>query len=135
MRKHPAVGTLHRVIEKDYTLPNGAIAPKGTYVIVPAVAFHNDPDYFPNPERFDPDRFTEENKSNRHSFAYLPFGEGPHFCIGTRFGMLQTKLGLAMLLRHLRFEICSKTKIPIRIENVSLLLLPEGGVWLNVARV
>lgn len=43
MRMHPAVGTLHRVIEQDYVLPNGAVAPKGTYVIVPAVAFHNDP--------------------------------------------------------------------------------------------
>lgn len=42
MRMHPAVGTLHRVIEHDYTLPNGKVAPKGTYVIVPAVAFHND---------------------------------------------------------------------------------------------
>lgn len=43
MRMHPAVGTLHRVVEQDYTLPNGGVAPKGTYVIVPAVAFHNDP--------------------------------------------------------------------------------------------
>lgn len=43
MRMHPAVGTLHRVVDQDYTLPNGAVAPKGTYVIVPAVAFHNDP--------------------------------------------------------------------------------------------
>lgn len=47
MRMHPAVGTLHRVISKDYTLPNGGIAPKGTYVVVPAVAFHNDCDLFP----------------------------------------------------------------------------------------
>lgn len=43
MRMHPAVGTLHRIIEQDYTLPNGGVAPKGTYVIIPAVAFHNDP--------------------------------------------------------------------------------------------
>lgn len=135
MRKHPAVGTLHRVIKKDYVLPNGGVAPKGTYVIIPAVAFHNDPEYFPNPDKFDPERFNEENKLKRHPFAYLPFGEGPRICIGLRFGMLQTKLGLAMLLKHLQFEICSKTKIPIQIDNVSLLLLPEGGVWLNVSRI
>lgn len=74
---HPAVGTLHRVIGKDYTLPNGAIAPKGTYVIVPAVAFHNDAELFPEPQKFDPDRFSDENKLKRHPFSYLPFGEGP----------------------------------------------------------
>lgn len=135
MRMHPAVGTLHRVINKDYTLPNGGVAPKGTYVIVPAVAFHNDPDIFPNPQCFDPDRFNDENKSKRHLFAYLPFGEGPRICIGVRFGMLQTKLGLATLLKHFRFECCAKTKIPIEIDNVSLLLLPSGGVWLKANKV
>lgn len=135
MRMHPAVGTLHRVINKDYTLPNGGIAPKGTYVIVPAVAFHNDPELFPNPQHFDPDRFNDENKSKRHPFAYLPFGEGPRICIGVRFGMLQTKLGLATLLKHFRFECCAKTKIPIEIDNVSLLLLPSGGVWLKASKV
>lgn len=134
MRKHPSVGTLHRVTGKDYTLPNGAVAPKGTYVIVPVIAFHSDPDYFPNPEIFDPDRFSEENKKKRHVFAYLPFGEGPRNCIGIRFGMLQTKLGLAMLLKHLQFTVCSKTKNPMGTDNVSLLLLPEGGVWLNVSK-
>lgn len=111
------------------------MAPKGTFVIVPAVAFHNDPEYFPDPDKFDPERFNEENKSTRHSFAFLPFGEGPRNCCGIRFGMLQTKLGLAFLLQNLRFKISSKTQIPIKIDNVSLLLLPEGGVWLNVCRV
>lgn len=43
---HPAVGTLHRVVVEDYTLPNGGVAPKGTYVIVPAAAFHSDPGTF-----------------------------------------------------------------------------------------
>lgn len=135
MRMHPAVGTLHRIISKDYLLPNGATAPKGTYVIVPAVAFHNDAELFPDPKRFDPDRFSDANKSKRHPFAYLPFGEGPRICIGVRFGMLQTKLGLAMLLKHFQFESCAKTQIPIKIDNVSLLLLPSGGVWLKASKV
>lgn len=76
MRINPAVGTLHRVINKDYSLPNGGVAPKGTYVVIPAVAFHNDPELFSNPQHFDPDRFNDENKLKRHPFSYLPFGEG-----------------------------------------------------------
>lgn len=135
MRMHPAVGTLHRIISKDYTLPNGAVAPKGTYVIIPAVAFHNDAELFPDPQRFDPDRFSDANKSTRHAFAYLPFGEGPRICLGVRFGMLQTKLGLAMLLKHFQFETCAKTQIPIKIDNVSLLLLPSSGVWLKANKM
>lgn len=135
MRMHPAVGTLHRIVTKDYALPNGGIAPKGTYVVIPAVAFHMDPTLFPNPQQFDPDRFTDAAKSQRHPFAYLPFGEGPRICIGVRFGMLQTKLGLAMLLRHFLFETCARTQIPIRIDNVSLLLLPCGGVWLRATKL
>lgn len=132
---HPAVGTLHRIVTKDYTLPNGGIAPKGTYVVIPAAAFHMDPKLFPNPQQFDPDRFTEGEKSKRHPFAYLPFGEGPRICIGVRFGMLQTKLGLAMLLKHFKFETCARTQIPIQIDNVSLLLLPRGDVWLRATKL
>lgn len=47
---------------------------------------HYNPDYFPDPESFDPERFTEENKRDRPSCVYLPFGEGPHACIGEDIG-------------------------------------------------
>jgi len=55
---------------------------KGTQIFVPTLGLHHDPKYYPDPERFDPERFNEEEKKKRPHFSYLPFGEGPRICIG-----------------------------------------------------
>lgn len=54
----------------------------GTECIIPSFAIHRDPKYFPNPNKFDPERFSDENKSRIQPFTYFPFGLGPRFCIG-----------------------------------------------------
>lgn len=54
----------------------------GTRVFIPSHAIHNDSDIYPDPDKFDPERFNTENKSNRPSMAFLAFGEGPRICIG-----------------------------------------------------
>jgi cytochrome P450 family 6 len=51
-------------------------------VLIPVAALHYDPKYYPELERFDPERFSEEEKQKRHHYVYLPFGEGPRICIG-----------------------------------------------------
>jgi len=55
---------------------------KGITVAIPVAALHHDPKYYPEPDRFDPERFNEEERQKRHHYVYLPFGEGPRICIG-----------------------------------------------------
>jgi cytochrome P450 family 6 len=77
------VGILNRECTKRYEIPGtNVILEKGIQVVIPTMGMHYDPQYFPEPEKFDPERFSEEAKSTRHHYAYLPFGEGPRICIG-----------------------------------------------------
>jgi cytochrome P450 family 6 len=127
---YPPVATIHRRALSDYKLPNGSILPKGTGVVIPVLAIQRDPDYFPDPLQFDPDRFDGEQKP----FSYMPFGEGPRICIGMRFGLLQTKLGLAMLLNKFKFNVCDRTDVPLKIDAVNLIHTPKGEVYLNIQK-
>jgi cytochrome P450 family 6 len=87
LRKYPIVPFLDRKCFSDYELPspsgNGTITlPAGTGVFVSVLGIQHDPQYFPQPEIFDPQRFTEENKRSRPKYTYIPFGEGLRMCIG-----------------------------------------------------
>lgn len=83
LRKYPPLPVLHRKCTKDCTIDEvGLTVEKGERTIISTLALHYDPEYFPDPEKFDPERFSEENKSNITPFTYLPFGDGPRNCIG-----------------------------------------------------
>jgi cytochrome P450 family 6 len=87
LRKYPIVPFLDRKCNFDYELPVSSdnvkvTLPAGTGAYAPIYAIHHDPQYYPDPETFDPERFTEENIKKRHQFCYLPFGEGPRICLG-----------------------------------------------------
>lgn len=83
MRLHGSAPLLLRKCVKRYRVPDSdVILDEGVKVVVPLYAIHHDPDIYPDPEVFDPERFTEENARRRHNYAFLPFGEGPRMCIG-----------------------------------------------------
>ena len=83
LRKYPPLGFLDRVCLADYKVPNSdLVIEKDTPVFISVIGSHYNPEYFPNPEKFDPLRFTEEAKNSRPSYVYFPFGDGPRVCIG-----------------------------------------------------
>lgn len=74
---------MFRICTKDYQIPDSnVVINKGERVAISSLGLHRDPEYFPEPEKFDPERFIPENKSKIHPFSYIPFGEGPRICIG-----------------------------------------------------
>ena len=103
LRLCPSVPFIGRRLHEDMEF-NEFVVPKGTILFVYIFMLHRDPNVFPKPETFDPDRFLPENSIGRHPFAFVPFSAGPRNCIGQRFAMSELKIVLAYLLRNFRFE-------------------------------
>lgn len=81
-RKYPTVPTLVRQCTKSITLSTGQKFEQDTLIVIPVWSLHHDPQYFPDPDKFDPERFSQENRDSIVPYTYLPFGEGPRMCIG-----------------------------------------------------
>ncbi|XP_058129347.1 cytochrome P450 9e2-like [Anopheles coustani] len=135
LRKWPIGTVLNRECIRDYHYDDGKgtsfTMEKGANVFIPIIGFHFDPKYFPNPDRFDPDRFNEENRKNIQNGTYLPFGAGPRNCIGSRFALMEAKAVLYYLLLHFRVLPCEKTQIPLKLKKSSTEFATEKGVWLE----
>ena len=160
LRKHPPVGMVPRLCNKTYEVSGtDLIIEKGIKVLIPIQAIHHDPQYYPEPEKFDPDRFLEKNKKFRDSCTFLPFGDGPRVCIGkwsswfsnlnipqkinyffrclfillgTRFAFVQTKVGLVALLSAYEVALSSKTRSPLEYDQTANILTSKSGIWLKI---
>lgn len=107
------VVAMDRVASEDYHIKDYDVhVPKGTIIYLAYYAIHNDPDYWPEPSKFDPERFNSENKHKITPGSYAPFGIGSRACIGFRFGLAEAKVGIAKLLCNFRFEPAPGTKYP-----------------------
>lgn len=136
MRKYPPAGLLFRKVSKPYYVPEYDFTLEiGTPIWIPVYSIQHDPENYPNPEMFDPDRFTPDKVKLRNPLEFLSFGDGPRNCIGARFGMMQTKVGLVMLLRHFKFTTCDETTVPLEISHTEFILAPKGGVTLRIGKI
>ncbi|KAJ0175355.1 hypothetical protein K1T71_009496 [Dendrolimus kikuchii] len=127
LRKYPQMGWLDRIAEQDYQIDENLTIKKGTVVYVNALGMHYDPDYFPDPDTFDPERFLPGIVENIKPYTFMPFGEGPRVCIGKRFAYQTMKFALSSVL--LDFEVKPIPGAPkpheIRIERRSMFLVPN----------
>ncbi|XP_013140391.1 PREDICTED: cytochrome P450 6B1-like isoform X1 [Papilio polytes] len=133
LRKYPIIDPLQRNAQMDYKIPDTNVTiKKGQTILVNPLGIHRDPQYYPNPEKFDPDRFSPENEKDRHSCAYMPFGTGPRNCIGMRFAKVQSRVCVAKFLSKYRVEPSRNTPAVLDFDPMRLVLFPKGGIPLNV---
>lgn len=130
LRMYPPAFRFTREAAQDCEVLGQRI-PAGTAVEVAVGALHRDPEHWPRPEAFDPQRFTAEAQRRRRPFTYLPFGAGPRSCLGVRLGLLEVKLTLLHVCRKFRFEVCPETQVPLQLESKSALG-PKNGVYIKI---
>ncbi|CAN7942385.1 unnamed protein product, partial [Ixodes hexagonus] len=105
--------------------------PAGTTLIAPAWHIHRNPEHWPEPSRFLPERFAEDHPE-RHPAAFFPFGLGPRTCIGRRLALVELKMAVCAILRNYRLSQCEETQDPPPLVVPSLSLRPVGGLKLRL---
>ncbi len=128
LRLYPPFWMLTRTPVADDEL-SGHRIPAGSILMFSSYVTHRRPDFWPNPEAFDPERFLPEECEGRPPFAYFPLGGGPRVCIGSRLAEMQSLLVLgAVLQRYGLHALPGK-----RVEPAAMLSLrPKGGLWMTL---
>lgn len=125
MRLYPPIPIVPRQARRRDTICGRAI-PRGTIVIVAPWIVHRHRKLWSEPERFDPDRFTEARSRDRPRFAHIPFSVGPGMCSGSHFASMQMLILVAALARRYRFRLVPD--VPVSPFG-GISLHPRGGLW------
>ncbi|XP_069833808.1 cytochrome P450 4V2 [Dendropsophus ebraccatus] len=131
LRLYPSVPFFARTTTEDCTI-RGLTVPKGVSVVVVPYALHRDPEYFPEPEEFKPERFLSENASGRNPYAYIPFSAGLRNCIGQRFALMEEKVVLSAILRNFTVK-ASQSRDDLCLVG-ELILRPQDGILIELQK-
>ncbi len=124
LRLFPAGGTLPRRAKADDDICGFSVRKHSLVFFNPYVT-HRLEEFWPEPERFDPDRFAPERVAVRHPYAYLPFGAGPHLCLGRDFAMMEIQFALAMILQRFRLRLLPGQRIE---PKATIIIRPNSGI-------
>ncbi|XP_052739042.1 cytochrome P450 6B5-like [Bicyclus anynana] len=128
LRMYPVLGVLTRDVMEDYTFPTGLRIQKGDLIHIPVTNIHYNPDHYPEPEKFRPERFYGEERKNIKPFTFLSFGEGPRMCIGQRFSKMPMFAGLLAIFRRYRIELADDMPHTLELEATSIVITPTSGI-------
>jgi cytochrome P450 len=117
MRLYPPTWRMVRRAIRDFPIGDHVI-PAGALVVVCPYAMHRHPSYYPDAERFDPERFNREAKAARPQFSYFPFGGGPRRCLGEPFAIMEGVIILASLARRWRLKLAGPDLVEPRPEHL-----------------
>lgn len=132
MRLYPPAWAVGRRAIEDHAV-GGYSIPKGALLLVSQYVMHRDARFYPEPERFDPERWTQAARASRPQFAYFPFGGGPRRCIGEAFAWMEAALIVAALARRWRMRLAGSPQEEIETQP-RITLRPRGGVSVILER-
>jgi cytochrome P450 len=131
LRLYPPFWTIDRVALQDDEV-GGVRVRAGTLVMPYIYGTHRNPTHWQDVESFDPRRFESEQRKQRHSFAYIPFGGGPRTCIGRNMALMQLLMIIVAIVRKYDFTLTPDRIVPIR---PMMLLRPNGAVMMTFRAV
>jgi len=117
LRLYPPVSFMSRKLDCDLELEKYTV-PAGVNILLMPYFLHRQSCLYPDPEKFDPNRFLDVDNPNRHPFMYIPFSGGPRNCIGQRFAMVEMKVVLSYIIRNFKIESVTKR------EGIKVLFAP-----------
>ncbi len=124
MRMYPPAWALIREAQEEDEIDGHKIMP-GDKVVACCYAVHMNEEYWPEPEKFKPERFAKDQMKKRVKYSYMPFGAGKRACIGGQLAMIENTMALAQLMRRFEPEYVGVNPVPF---NITVTLTPKGGL-------